>query len=215
MIVPCSICYNTLKRANYILNEDKEVLTIINEHLGENYDGNEKIVHPFEFLRDHKDLLRKKLKKNLKGIKLGCYYGCYLLRPEKEIQFDDAETPTMIEDFASLLGAEPVSFPLKVECCGSYLIINSPDAALEASYRILKNAMGEGAEVLITSCPLCHYNLDSLQKRIGYKYPKFTPIPIFYFSQIMAIALDIPREFWGLEQNKISPEKFLKEHNLI
>jgi len=214
VIVPCSICYNTLKRANFIFQEDAETLKILNEHLSENYDCREKIVHPFEFLRDNKELLKSRLKKNLKDIKLGCYYGCYLLRPQKEMQFDDPESPTIIEEFVSLLGATPVGFPLKVECCGSFLIVNSPDAAIDASYRILKNARGEGAEAMITSCPLCHYNLDTLQKRIAFKHPNFKSMPIFYFSQILAIALDIPPEYWGLEQNKISPADFLKEHNL-
>jgi len=214
LMVPCSICYNTLKRANFMLKEEPEALKIINEHLEENYDGAEKVVHPFEFLRDHKELLKDRVKKDLKGLKLGCYYGCYLLRPHEEIQFDDPEAPSLIEDFVSQLGATPVDFPLKVECCGSYLIVNSPDAALEATYRILRNARGEGADAIITSCPLCHYNLDTLQKKISLKYSGFKTMPIFYFSQIMAIALDIPKEHWGLEQNKVSPDAYLKEHGL-
>lgn len=215
VIVPCSVCYNTLKRANYILKQDKEALDIINEHLEESYDGNEEVVHPLEFFRDNKGLIQKKLKKNLKGIKLGCYYGCLLLRPEEEIQFDDPESPTMFEDFVSLIGATPIDFPLKVECCGSYLIVNSPDAVIEASYKLLKNAQGNGAEAIVTSCPMCHYNLDALQKRIKQIYPEFNEIPIFYFSQIFAIALGVEKKDIGLEQNKVSPVSLLKEYNLL
>lgn len=215
VLVPCSICYNTLKRANYIFKNDPETLNIINEHLGETYDGNENIIHPFEFIKEHREQFKKGVKRNLGGLKLGCYYGCYLLRPKKEIQFDDPESPSIIEDFVTIMGATPISFPLKVECCGSYLIINSPEAALETSYRILKNAREKGAEAILTSCPLCHYNLDNFQSRISAMHPEHKTMPVFYFSQIMAIAFDLPVETWGLEYNKISPKNLLKEHSLL
>lgn len=215
VIVPCSICYNTLKRANYILKQDTEALDIINEHLEESYDGNEQVIHPLEFFRDNKKFIKDKLKKDLKGLKLGCYYGCLLLRPEQEIQFDDPESPTIFEDFVSLIGATPIDFSFKVECCGSYLVVNAPDAAAEASYKLLKNAQGNGAEAIITSCPLCHYNLDALQKRIKIAHQGFKEIPIFYFTQILAIALGVEEKNLGLEQNKVSPINLLKEYNLL
>ena len=215
LLVPCSVCYNTLKRANFILKEDRDVLDIINEHLEESYDGSEEIVHPLEFIRDNKELVKKHVKKELKDLKIGCYYGCLLLRPEQEVQFDDPESPTMIEDFIRLLGATPVDFPLKVECCGSYLVVNSPDAAVEASYKIIRNARGNGAEALVTSCPLCHYNLDSLQKKMKHAHPEFSEMPIFYFSQLLAVALGVAETELGLEQNKVSPVNLLKEHTLL
>lgn len=215
VLVPCSVCYNTLKRVNYILQDDKEALDIINEHLEESYDGNEEVVHPLEFLRDNKERVQQNLKRDLKGLKLGCYYGCLLLRPEQELQFDDPESPTMIENFVSLLGATPVDFPLKVECCGSYLVVNSPDAAIEASYKVIHNARGNRAEALVTSCPLCHYNLDALQKKMKQAHPEFTEMPIFYFSQLLAVALGVAETELGLEQNKVSPVSLLKEHKLL
>ena len=215
VIVPCSICYNTLKRANYMLKQDTDALEIINEHLEESYDGNEVVVHPLEFFKDNKELIKKNIKKDLKGIKIGCYYGCLLLRPEEEIQFDDPESPTIIENFVRLIGATPIDFPLKVECCGSYLVVNSPDAAVDASYKILKNAQGNGAEAIVTSCPLCHYNLDALQKKIKIAHSEFNEIPIFYFSQILAIALGVEEENLGLEQNKVSPINLLRKYTLL
>jgi heterodisulfide reductase subunit B len=215
VVVPCSVCYNTLKRANFILQEDKEALDIINEHLEESYDGHEEVVHPLEFLRDNNELVSQNLKKNLNGMKLGCYYGCLLLRPEQEVQFDDPESPTIIEDFVRLLGATPVDFALKVECCGSYLVVNSPDAAIEASYKVIRNARGNGIEALVTSCPLCHYNLDALQTHMKKLHPEFKEMPIFYFSQLLALALGVAKTELGFEQNKVSPESLLKEHNLL
>ncbi|MEO0129229.1 MAG: CoB--CoM heterodisulfide reductase iron-sulfur subunit B family protein [candidate division WOR-3 bacterium] len=215
LLVPCSICYNTLKRANYIFKNDPDTLKIINEHLGENYNGEEKIIHPFEFIKEHKDEFKKGVKKSLENLKLGCYYGCYLLRPKNEIEFDDPESPTIMEEFVQLMGAQPVTFPLKVECCGSYLIVNSPEAALEASYKILKNARERGAEAIVTSCPVCHYNLDNFQSKIAGMHSDHQFIPVFYFSQIMAMAFGLPVEVWGLEYNKVNPTNLLKEHKIL
>ncbi len=215
LIVPCSVCYNTLKRANHILKEDTETLEIINEHLEESYDVTEEVVHPLEFLVKNEKLVKDNIKKDLAGIKLGCYYGCLLLRPQEELQFDDPESPSIFENFIRLLGATPVDFPLKVECCGSYLVVNSPDAAVEASYKLLRNARGNGAEALVTSCPLCHYNLDALQAKMKQAHADFKELPVFYFSQIFAIALGVEEKNVGLEQNKVSPRAVLKEHNLL
>ena len=215
VIVPCAVCFNTLKRANYIFQQDAEALKIINEHLEESYDGNENVMHPLEFFRDNKELIQNKLKKDLKGMKLGWYYGCLLLRPEEEVQFEDPESPTIFEDFISLIGATPIDFPLKVECCGSYLVVNSPDAAIEASYKLLRNAQGNGAEAIVTSCPLCHYNLDVLQSKIKKAHSGFKEIPIFYFTQILACALGVEEKGLGLEQNKVSPINLLKKYNLL
>lgn len=215
VLVPCSICYNTLKRANYMLNEDIETLDILNEHLEESYDGKEIVLHPLEFFRENEELIKNKVKKNLKDLKVGCYYGCLLLRPQQEIQFDDAESPTIFENFVSLIGATPIDFPLKVECCGSYLVVTSPDAALEASYKLLRNAQGNGVDAVVTSCPLCYYNLDALQEKMGKAHPGFKQIPVFYFSQILAIALGVEEKNLGLEQNKVSPYEILKEYDLL
>ncbi|MCX7995721.1 MAG: CoB--CoM heterodisulfide reductase iron-sulfur subunit B family protein [candidate division WOR-3 bacterium] len=215
VLVPCSICYNTLKRSNFIFKNDPETLRLINEHLGESYDGQVKIIHPFEFIRANQNDFKKGVKRNLENLKLGCYYGCYLLRPENEMEFDDPESPTIMEDFVKLMGAQPVSFPLKVECCGSYLIVSSPEAAIETSYRILKNARERGAEAIVTSCPVCHYNLDNFQNRMASSHPEHRPIPVFYFSQIMAMAYDLPVEIWGLEYNKISAVNLLKGHGIL
>lgn len=215
LIVPCSVCYNTLKRANHILKEDTETLDIINEHLEESYNVTEEVVHPLEFLVKNEKLVKDNIKKDLAGMKLGCYYGCLLLRPQDELQFDDPESPSIFENFIRVLGATPVDFPLKVECCGSYLVINSPDAAVEASYKLLRNARGNGAEALVTSCPLCHYNLDTLQAKMKQAHADFQELPVFYFSQILAIALGVEEKNVGLEQNKVSPRTVLKEHNLL
>ncbi|OGC43583.1 hypothetical protein A2Y85_05580 [candidate division WOR-3 bacterium RBG_13_43_14] len=215
VLVPCSICYNTLKRANFIFSEDREALDIINEHLEEKYDGKEEVIHPLEFIRDNQDMIRNKLKKPLSGLKVGCYYGCLLLRPAEEMKFDDPESPSIFEDFVRLLGGEPVEFALKVECCGSYLVVNTPDAAVNASYKVIKNARENGADALVTTCPLCFYNLDALQTKIRQQYPDFKDMPIFYFSQLLALALGVDENGLQLGQNRVSPEIVLKKYGLL
>ncbi len=215
VLVPCTICYNTLKRANFIFAEDHDAIDIINEHLEENYDGREEVIHPLEFIRDNQDLIRSRIKKPLTGLKVGCYYGCLLLRPFEEMRFDDPESPIIFENFVKLLGGESIDFPFKVECCGSYLVVNTPDAAVNASYKVIKNAQQNGADVLVTTCPLCFYNLDALQIKMRQMYPDFREMPIFYFSQLFALALGVDEKGLQLSQNRVSPEVVLKKYNLI
>ncbi len=215
LLTPCSVCYNTLKRANFIFGEDRETVDIINEHLDENYDGKEEILHPLEFFRDNENLVRTSVKKSLGGLKIGCYYGCLLLRPAEEMKFDDPESPSIFEGFVNMLGGEAVDFPLKVECCGSYLVVNSPEAAVNASSRVIMNARENGADVIATTCPLCFYNLDALQAKMTQQYPDFKEMPVFYFSQLLALALGIDEKGLQFGQNRVSPQAFLKEHGLL
>jgi heterodisulfide reductase subunit B len=121
----------------------------------------------------------------------------------------------MFEDFIRVLGATPIDFSMKIECCGSYLLLNSLDAVVEASYKIIKNARGNGAEALVTSCPMCHYNLDALQERIKKAHPEFKEMPIFYFSQLLALALGESEQDLGFQYNRVSPNSLLKEYGLL
>ncbi|MEO0225555.1 MAG: CoB--CoM heterodisulfide reductase iron-sulfur subunit B family protein [candidate division WOR-3 bacterium] len=217
LITTCSACYNVLKRTNFRVNNNKEELDILNDHLGESYDGGQVILHLLEVFRDRIgfDRLREKVKKRLAGLKIAPYYGCLLLRPQKELNFDDPENPTLLDQLFNTLGATVIDHSFKGECCGAYLIVNAPDLAIEASYRILKHISKKGAEAVATSCPLCHYNLDALQAKMKEKYPDFVNIPIFYFTQLMAVSFGLDETVWGLSKNKVETRSVLIKHKLL
>jgi len=213
----CAFCYNVLKRTNNLLHEDDYKLRKVNEFLEENYQLNVKIKHFLEILRDDFGFenLATKIKQPLTDLKVVPYYGCQLLRPAKEMQMDDPEQPTIMENFLKSLGGEVLDFPFKNECCGSYQIIDNEEIALELSYKILNNASKNGAEALALSCPVCYYNLDKKQEDIKKKFPGFKPIPVFYFSELLALSLKLDVKLLELDRHYIDPKPLLKEKKLI
>jgi heterodisulfide reductase subunit B len=215
----CAMCYNTLKRTNQKMKDEPESLEKINNFMTEeevNYEGDVKIQHLLELLRDeiHFDAIAEKIVKPLNQLKVSGYYGCLLVRP-REIGLDDPESPTILENLMSALGAEPVDFPYKTECCGAYQTVDKPNLVADKTYHILESAKDNGAEVVVVSCPLCAFNLDHRQKDVAREFPGFNTIPVLYFTQLMAIALGGTEENLGFDLHYIDPMPILKEKGLI
>ena len=150
------------------------------------YTGETNVLHFLEVLRDRVgfDELRKKVTNPLKGKKIGAYYGCLLLRPGNIMSFDDPENPSIIEDFIRAIGADPVIYPYRNECCGGYISLKEKDMAKNMCDKIADSASGFGAEMLITACPLCMYNLNKSRN----------DIPVYYFTELLAEALGVKEE---------------------
>ncbi len=215
----CAMCFNTLKRANERVKGDSEDLDKINQFMYREdikYDGDVKILHLLELLRDEIKFenIAKKVVKPLKNLKIANYYGCLLVRP-REIGLDDVENPTVLENLTAALGGEPVDFPYKTECCASYQTVDKPEIVADRTYHILTSAQNQGADVVSVSCPLCAFNLDHRQRETVREYPEFKSIPILYFTQLLAISLGCPKETLGFDLHFIDPKPILKEKGLI
>jgi len=215
----CAMCYNTLKRANERVKSDPDSLEKINKFMYRediDYEGDVEIVHLLELLRDKItfETLAQKVIKPLKNLKIANYYGCLLVRP-KEIGLDDVENPTVLENLVSALGGEPIDFPYKTECCAAYQTVDKPEIVADRTYHILTSAQGQGADIVAVSCPLCAFNLDHRQKQTLKKYPEFKNIPILYFTQLLALAMDCPEKDLRFDLHYIDPKPILKERNLI
>lgn len=207
----CSVCYNVLKRTNKVLKDDKEKLSVVNDFMEEEYSGGLEIAHYLEVLRDKIgfDKVKEAVTKPLKGVKAAAYYGCMLLRPFEDVGIDNSESPTIIEDLLKALGAEPVFFPDRVECCGAHLAMDKPDIVTKLSGKVIDSAVREGAEIIVTSCPLCQYNLENTQAEGG------IALPIVYFTQILGLALGQDEETLGFDSNKFSPLSLLRDKELL
>lgn len=146
------------------------------------YQGETKVLHFLEVLRDEIgfDALRKKVKNPLTGKRIGAYYGCMLLRPSRELAFDDPENPTVMEQLLQALGATPVFYAMRNECCGSYVTLKDKDFSKKRADAIMENARACGLEALITACPLCIYNL---------REHATNPLPVYYFTELLFHAL--------------------------
>jgi len=218
VITLCSMCYNTLARANELMKTDEEKRKTINMFMDEeqDYAGEVRVVHLFDYLRDDYgwDKLKEKIKKPLDGLKVGPYYGCTLLRP-KEVALDRPDSPSIFEKFLEILGAEVSNFPLATQCCGTYQAIGNPDAATKISYEILTDAVAHGAEALALTCPLCDYNLGKRQNIMKDKIEGAPEVPVYYFTQLLAVALGLPAEDCHFELNRESAVNLLKEKSYI
>jgi heterodisulfide reductase subunit B len=213
----CAICFNVLRRSQALLKRDPEMLERINWFTEQEYRGDVTVVHFLEVLRD--DLgwepLAERVVRPLtlpsegEKLRVAPYYGCLLLRPYEEIGLDDPEDPVILHDLVRALGAEPVDFPYNIECCGSYLTVKDPQVSETLSKDVVASAREHGAQVIVTACPLCQFNLDYPQReteagRTG------NEIPVLYFTQLMAVALGLPEETWGFEDHYVDPRQTLR-----
>jgi len=219
LMTGCSMCYNTVKRANIHARNSAEDLALMNEFMYEepvDYAGDVDVVHVLEVVRDEIgfEALREKVIKPLEGLKVACYYGCLLVRP-KEVAFDDSENPTVLEDLVAALGGEPVDFSHKTECCAAYQTVDKPHIVADKTYQIVGAAMSQGADMLIVSCPLCAFNLDQRQALTMQTYRDFQTMPVVYFTQLMAIALGGPESVLRLDLHHKSPAPLLTAKGLL
>jgi heterodisulfide reductase subunit B len=184
LVAVCSACYHVLKRVNDDMANVEDIQNRANNYMGleEPYKGETQVLHFLEVLRDKIgfDELKKKVVNPLTGRKIGAYYGCLLLRPSNVMAFDDAENPTILEDFIRALGATPVIYPYRNECCGGYISIKEKELAKSMCDKISESAAGFEAECLVTACPLCKYNLNKSGK-----------LPVVYFTELLAEALGV------------------------
>jgi len=201
----CTTCYNVLQRTNKFIREHEEERDRINAFIESDYAGEVEVKDILHLLRDDVgfEAIREKVQVPLAGLKVAAYYGCMVLRPPAEVAYDDPDHPTSLDDLMAALGATPVDFPHKNECCGAYLAMESPEVTRQMVYTILASAQLAGAEAVVTNCPLCQFNLDKQQAEMRKLHASFRPIPIFYFSQLMGMALGLDTESYGWERHYI------------
>ncbi len=217
LVTLCAICYNVLKRTARHLRENEEKRERISLFIEEEIEGSTQVLHFLEVMRDELgfEALRGRVVKNLEGLRVAPYYGCLLLRPQDEIGLDDPDEPTILQDLLGSLGCAVVEFPHKTECCGSYLTVSAADAAEELAYAILSSAAREGAEMLVTSCPLCQFNLDYRQGQMVSRHTGFSPLPVLYFTQLLGIALGLDSTDYGFDEHYVDPCPLLREKGLL
>lgn len=188
LVTVCSACHNVIKQTNYAMQNNKAFADKVNRYMAEDggYNGEAEVYHYLEMLRDLVgfDTLKGKVVNSLKGKKIAAYYGCLLLRPGKAMGMDDPENPTIMEDFIRALGADAVIWAKRNECCGGYISVESPETAKKNSYAVIRNAKAAGAEMIITACPLCKYNLEK----------SGADIPVVYITEILAEALGVKED---------------------
>lgn len=192
LVTVCSACHNVIKQTNYAMQSDEDFAAKVNTYLAQDkdfkepYNGETEVCHYLELLRDKIgfDKIKEAVKNPLKGKKIAAYYGCMLLRPGKVMAFDDPENPTLMEEFIKALGAEPVIYPSRNECCGGYVVVEDAESAKKKSTDVVSSAKNHGADMIVTACPLCKYNLVK----------NGSELPVIYFTELLAEALGVKED---------------------
>lgn len=207
VVAPCSACYKNMYFTAAHLKKDPDLAEHINYALEEdnlNFSGNIKIQHLLEmYVQDiGVEEIKSKVTNPLDGLTVAPYYGCQILRPRKD--HEEVENPHFFEDLLSAIGATPIEYALKTRCCGGSLIISSRVAALSMVRNLLQCALDKGAQVIATACPMCQVNLECYQQSVNQEFGTQFSVPILYFTQLLGLALGIPKKRLGIGKEFVS-----------
>ena len=210
LIAPCPACHSRFMGANSAWTRDLGLREKVGHVSDSTYLGKVKVYHPLEvFLEAGLEKIREKVRRRLAGLKIACYYGCLLTRPPEVCKFDHVENPQSMDSIVRVLGAEPLEWSFKTECCGNLMTFTRSDIVLKLTHDLLREAKGAGADALAVACPLCQLNLDSRQEQIEETYNVRHRIPILYFTQLMGLAFGaLPKEV-GIQKLITSPQEVL------
>ncbi|MGD0781103.1 MAG: CoB--CoM heterodisulfide reductase iron-sulfur subunit B family protein [Dehalococcoidales bacterium] len=208
MVVNCAACYNRSKSANYEVVNYPAIREKVTAALGQNYDGSVAVRHFVEVLSQDFGLtkLKKAVKQSLNGLKVACYYGCYLLRPPEVTGFDNPENPTLMENLVEAVGGESLEWPGKVECCGGALNLTRTDITVALSATIIEMAEDAGAGCIVTACPMCQTSLDLRQQDMKKIHGKTYNMPVLYITQLLGLCLGISPKALGINRLMVPPK---------
>lgn len=206
VVVPCALCFNRLKVA------EKALLGPQSGELGVSFRGGLKIWDLLDYLTQEPYLkeVAGKVVRPLTGLKAVGYYGCLVARPPAVTDKTDAENPSNLERLLAVLGAEPLDWSFKTDCCGAGLAVARPDIIDTLVERLYERALRAGAECLVVSCQMCQANLDLPQKRIAQKSGKDYYLPVFYFTELLGLALGHPEAAAWLDKHLVDPKPLLR-----
>jgi len=209
----CSGCVETLKGVNYYIRKDPKVKDEVNnilKNVGKMYDGTTNVKHFAEVLYENLDKVRENVVHPLNGFKVAVHYGCHYLRPSEIINWDDPFDPITIDEIVRALGADSIEYELKMECCGNPLDKSDKDISLKMIDNKLKSIQESGANCVTLVCPACFQQFDfnqrelSKDKEVGYDFP------VFYLSELIALAFGFKPEELGLNFHRVRASKLLE-----
>lgn len=218
LVTLCSMCYNTLARANLLMRNDAVKRDTINRFMDEEIDycGEVEVVHYLTFLKEAVgwDKLRRLVKVPLAGLRVAPYYGCTLQRPA-EVGIEPFGSFSLMSEMLEALGADVQPFAAADKCCGSYQVLGAQDGNNSAAAAIVNLAAASGIEALATSCPLCEYNLGKQQGRLLAASAIDSALPTYYFTQLLALALGVEEANCHFEMNEAIGVELLRKKTYL
>ena len=216
LLAVCNGCHLSLFEAAHFLSYNEKLREEVNVLLKEeelNFSGKTKIWHTIDFLHDKvgEDAVKKAVTRPLNGFKFAVHYGCHILRPTSVGTVDDPENPRKLDELIEWLGAKSLSYPEKLDCCGSMLMLSHPDAAFTFTGLKLKSVQETGADALVDTCPSCQNMFDLRQKSAAATTGTRLNMPVVYYTQLLGLAMGIPQEKLGLNLNRSPIDEFLQK----
>lgn len=197
VLAPCAACYNRFRAVEHEVRSSEKARALVEKAIDTEYQARYETISILQLLVEKYGLenLAARVVNPLKGMRPACYYGCLLVRPREITGFDDTENPQSMDQIMQALGASPVDWSYKVECCGAGLSVTKPEIGQQMIYRILKNAKENGADCIVTACPVCMINLDMRQAAVEKRFGEKFNLPVYYVTELVAVALgDKPRD---------------------
>jgi heterodisulfide reductase subunit B len=206
VVAPCSACYTVLSKTHKIMSEKSELFDHVNSALSEvglSYNLGCKIRHPLDVLVNDVGIetIAQKAVVSLQGLKIAQYYGCQIVRPYST--FDDAENPMSMDRLFAALGAENVYYPNKVRCCGGMLMFTFSDVALKLTDELLRCAQENGADLILTTCPMCQTNLDMHMEEIQQAHGRKYTIPTLFFTELLGVVMGSSISQMGIDKHLV------------
>ncbi len=215
LVAPCSACYLNLSKTDHYMAESSLLAGQVNEALaagGLHYEpGSVRVRHLLDVIVDDigYEGVAAHVQKPLYGLRLACYYGCLIARPDYQGAHDNHEYPYCLDGLMQAVGATIVDYPVKTHCCGGHMTQISEDTALELIRRLLKNAADYQADAIVTLCPMCQLNLDGYQDEVNKHFGTDYHIPILYFTQLLGLALGLGPQELGIGKEFVDPRPML------
>ena len=213
VLAACASCYARLRTANYQVCNDPKQRQLAERITAEPYDGSVVVYHVLDALVNQMglDAIRAAVRRPLAGLRVACYYGCLLTRPPEVVAFDDVEHPMAMDNLLAALGAEPVDWPYKTECCGASLSMTKSSVVSRLSHRLLDMARQAGAQCIAVACPLCQVNLDLRQADARKTHGELPETPALYITQLLGLALGLGSKELGLDALSVSADGLLQQ----
>ena len=219
LLVPCNGCYLNLVDAYHHWRSDEEPRADVDQSLkkeGLSLKGTCELMHVIDFLHDRIGLeaIRRAVTRPLPGLRLLSHTGCHLLRPSSLLSVDDPEDPKKLDALIRTLGAETLTYPENLDCCGAGLLLSHPETAMALSAAKLKAIQALGIDGLVVSCPSCHTMYDAKQEAAGKTIGQVLSVPVLYYTQLLGLAIGLDQRVLGLQLNKSPIDRLIENISL-
>jgi heterodisulfide reductase subunit B len=195
IMTPCKCCYGNFQHAKHQIAHDEKLrqrMSVLLEKEGLPFPGSTRVRHLLQALDETSPTVESAVSRPLRGLGVACHYGCHALRPENITRFDDPLAPTIFERAVALTGATPISWELRLECCGHPLRGRDERISDLLMTAKMASAKAAGAEVLATACTYCQLQFGRENMTDSAR------VPAVLFAQLLGVALGLTPADLGL-----------------